>query len=51
MELARQGIKFMELLEEYAGIMEGYTKIVFGSQDGDGGADCRKTGKAKQEET
>ena len=34
-ELARQGKKYMELLEEYAAIMEEYTKKVFGSQDKD----------------
>ena len=51
MELARQGIKFMELLEEYAGIMEEYTKTVFGCQDKDDGAEYGKTDKAKQEET
>ncbi len=32
-ELARQGKKYMELLEEYATIMEEYTKKVFSSQD------------------
>lgn len=35
-ELARQGKKYMELLEEYAAITEEYTKKVFGSQDKDG---------------
>ncbi len=35
-ELARQGKKYMELLEEYAAITEEYTKKVFGSQDKNG---------------
>lgn len=54
MELARQGVKFMELLEEYAGIVEEYTKTIFDCQRETASGDFKKgreTDKAKQEET